>query len=52
VTPVARNIVDQVCAFLDHPRACPHGRPIPPGEECCLAAAAAVGPAAAEEGEW
>lgn len=25
-----------VCSFLGHPPACPHGRPIPPGE-CCQA---------------
>jgi putative ABC transport system ATP-binding protein len=25
---------DKICAFLGHPRTCPHGAPIPPGE-CC-----------------
>jgi DtxR family Mn-dependent transcriptional regulator len=25
---------DSVCAFVGHPRACPHGKPIPPGD-CC-----------------
>jgi ABC-type glutathione transport system ATPase component len=25
---------DKICAFLDHPRTCPHGAPIPPGP-CC-----------------
>ncbi len=34
--PVAASIVDQVCAFLDHPRVCPHGRPIPAGDGCCF----------------
>jgi ABC-type lipoprotein export system ATPase subunit len=34
-TPVAAGFEDQVCAFLDHPTACPHGRPVPPGEDCC-----------------
>jgi ABC-type lipoprotein export system ATPase subunit len=29
---------DSICAFLGHPRTCPHGSPIPAGE-CCLAAA-------------
>jgi putative ABC transport system ATP-binding protein len=35
--PVAASIADQVCAFLDHPRRCPHGRPIPPGADCPVA---------------
>jgi putative ABC transport system ATP-binding protein len=25
---------DKICTFLGHPRTCPHGAPIPPGE-CC-----------------
>jgi Mn-dependent DtxR family transcriptional regulator len=25
---------DKICAFLGHPRTCPHGAPIPPGG-CC-----------------
>jgi len=33
--PVAAGFEDQVCAFLDHPSECPHGRPIPPGGTCC-----------------
>jgi len=32
--PVAAGFEDQVCAFLDHPAVCPHGRPIPRGAEC------------------
>ncbi len=32
--PVAAGFEGQVCAFLDHPSECPHGRPIP-GEGCC-----------------
>ena len=32
--PVAAGFEDQVCAFLDHPARCPHGRPIPPGPDC------------------
>jgi putative ABC transport system ATP-binding protein len=39
-TPVAAGFEDQVCAFLDHPEVCPHGRPIPHGETCCAEAAA------------
>ena len=40
--PVAAGFEDQVCAFLDHPTACPHGRPIPPGGACCGAPALAT----------
>jgi putative ABC transport system ATP-binding protein len=33
--PVAAGFEDQVCAFLDHPGECPHGRSIPAGGTCC-----------------
>ena len=33
--PLAQGFEDQVCAFLNHPTRCPHGRPIPPGGDCC-----------------
>ena len=26
--------LDRICAFLGHPKTCPHGKPIPPGP-CC-----------------
>jgi len=29
-----RGIDNQICTLLGHPRSCPHGSPIPPGE-CC-----------------
>jgi DtxR family Mn-dependent transcriptional regulator len=29
-----RGLEERVCTILGHPRACPHGKPIPPGE-CC-----------------
>jgi len=29
------GLEDNVCALLGHPKACPHGKPIPPGK-CCL----------------
>lgn len=29
-----RGLDDHICTLLGHPRTCPHGRPIPPGE-CC-----------------
>jgi len=32
---------DKICAFLGHPRTCPHGAPIPPGP-CCAARDASV----------
>ncbi|HDS74416.1 MAG TPA: DtxR family transcriptional regulator [Firmicutes bacterium] len=28
------EVTDNICTFLGHPRQCPHGKPIPPGE-CC-----------------
>ena len=28
------GLTDSICAFLGHPRFCPHGKPIPPGP-CC-----------------
>jgi putative ABC transport system ATP-binding protein len=28
------EVTDRICAFLGHPKTCPHGSPIPPGE-CC-----------------
>jgi len=31
------TVTDKICAFLGHPRTCPHGNPIPPGG-CCAAA--------------
>jgi putative ABC transport system ATP-binding protein len=38
--PVAAGFEDQVCAFLDHPAVCPHGRSIPMGADCCAGEAA------------
>jgi len=31
---VTRELVDSICILLGHPRACPHGMPIPQGQ-CC-----------------
>jgi len=28
------EVVESICTLLGHPRACPHGKPIPPGD-CC-----------------
>jgi len=35
--PLAPGFEDQVCAFLDHPTRCPHGRTIPAGGCACSA---------------
>lgn len=32
------EVTDRICSFLGHPKTCPHGSPIPPGE-CCESAA-------------
>ena len=32
------EVTDRICTFLGHPKTCPHGSPIPPGE-CCQNAA-------------
>lgn len=37
-----RGIDDQICTLLGHPRSCPHGSPIPPGE-CCRVRARGAG---------
>jgi putative ABC transport system ATP-binding protein len=34
---------DRICAFLGHPRTCPHGSPIPAGPCCIAATSAALG---------
>lgn len=31
---LSEAVVDRVCAFLGHPPACPHGKPVPHGD-CC-----------------
>ncbi|MBN1461138.1 MAG: metal-dependent transcriptional regulator [Armatimonadetes bacterium] len=31
-----KGVADQICTLLGHPKVCPHGNPIPPGE-CCAA---------------
>jgi DtxR family Mn-dependent transcriptional regulator len=35
------GIDDRICTLLGHPRVCPHGRPIPPGD-CCREGARAA----------
>jgi DtxR family Mn-dependent transcriptional regulator len=35
------EMLEGVCTLLGHPSACPHGRPIPPGE-CCVAGSRVV----------
>src|SRR5260221_1596353 len=29
------EVTDRICTFLGHPKTCPHGSPIPPGD-CCV----------------
>jgi len=33
---LVKEVTDSICTLLGHPRACPHGKPIPPGA-CCAA---------------
>jgi len=37
------GLTDSICAFLGHPKACPHGKPIPPGQ-CCRSLTRTVEP--------
>ncbi len=37
------GLADAICSFLGHPRACPHGKPIPPGP-CCHELAQTIEP--------
>lgn len=37
------GLTDSICAFLGHPKACPHGKPIPPGD-CCRSLSRTVEP--------
>ncbi len=37
------GLEEKVCAALGHPRVCPHGKPIPPGE-CCRRPESEAGP--------
>ena len=38
-----REVTESICALLGHPKTCPHGHAIPPGE-CCRRATAEVRP--------
>lgn len=37
------EVVESICTLLGHPRVCPHGKPIPPGD-CCNGGRRHVGP--------
>ena len=37
------EVVESICTLLGHPRVCPHGKPIPPGD-CCDGGRRDVGP--------
>lgn len=32
---IKSEFVDRLCAFLNHPSHCPHGKEIPQGDNCC-----------------
>ena len=38
------EVVDSICALLGHPTECPHGKPIPPGDDCQQSKAAHAAP--------
>jgi DtxR family Mn-dependent transcriptional regulator len=40
---LGESMTDSVCAFLGHPRRCPHGRPIPAGP-CCRSLTGTIEP--------
>jgi len=40
---LSAEVADSICTLLGHPRTCPHGKPIPPGE-CCRAREKAPSP--------
>jgi DtxR family Mn-dependent transcriptional regulator len=40
---IGGGMTDSICAFLGHPRRCPHGKPIPPGA-CCRSLTRTVEP--------
>jgi DtxR family Mn-dependent transcriptional regulator len=37
-----QGLDDRICTILGHPKSCPHGHPIPPGECCARAEATGV----------
>src|SRR6516162_6056146 len=43
---LSAGATDKICAFLGHPRTCPHGAPIPPGPCCGKQDAARMPPSA------
>ena len=43
---LSAEATDKICAFLGHPKTCPHGSPIPPGPCCGKQAEPARAPAA------
>jgi DtxR family Mn-dependent transcriptional regulator len=40
---LGEGLTDSICAFLGHPKACPHGKPIPAGE-CCRSLTGTIEP--------
>jgi DtxR family Mn-dependent transcriptional regulator len=39
---ISPELDQRICTFLGHPKTCPHGNPIPPGN-CCTTSTAAPG---------
>ncbi len=35
---ISPELDQKICTFLNHPKTCPHGNPIPPGD-CCVKSA-------------
>lgn len=33
---LSAEVTDSMCSFFGHPRTCPHGKPIPPGQCCSI----------------
>lgn len=40
---LSEEVADSICTLLGHPKSCPHGHPIPPGE-CCRRAETEIHP--------
>jgi DtxR family Mn-dependent transcriptional regulator len=40
---LSEEVADSICTLLGHPKTCPHGHPIPPGE-CCRRASTEIYP--------
>jgi putative ABC transport system ATP-binding protein len=48
---LSSEATDKICTFLNHPRTCPHGAPIPPGPCCGISLSSKAGATGAVERE-